>query len=483
MGSRHSFLLSTLALVLTSVRAFADGPDTPRPDPWNKGAHPPGVITPMPVPTWTKPPAPAMVSTSGVDVQPAKPTQIVTDETLALRVKQLEEDLAAVRAAQGTPSGDDWTKRIRIGGYIQPQLVWQTFNGPGSPNVDANGQLPAGIGANDTIAKSDGTTTNPDFFRIRRARLFARLSTDATTVMLEVDPIPRGGSITGSGTIARRVYVAGIARFSESTRLEIGVGEFKVPFGWEVLQLDSERPFIERSFMANSLFPSEHDVGAFAHLYAEKFTLMTAVLNGVMLGEKNFAIIPDLNRGKDFVARAHYDLGPADLGASGYVGSGSLVDGANLRFKQYGRWAANVEFALHHEFSHKLGQTKAFAEFTYAQNLDRGTLISYALPTIPADVTQDVINKRELGGFIRVEQDATQWLTLGVRYDYYTPDTSIGDDQRHTFSGVAAVHFTKQLQLMTEYDSALDRIHPLNAGPWHTKTINTLSLVLQGRLL
>jgi hypothetical protein len=134
-------------------------------------------------------------------------------------------------------------------------------------------------------------------------------------------------------------------------------------------------------------------------------------------------------------------------------------------------------------FSPRLGQTKAFAELTYGQNMDRGTLISYALPTIPTDITQDVVNKHEVGGFVRVEQDATKWLTMGVRYDYYTPDTSIGDNQRHTFSGVAAVHFVKQLQLMLEYDSALDRIHPTSAATWRTKTINTLSLVLQGRLL
>ncbi len=464
-----------LVLSLSSASAFADNTDLLPPSPWKPGQVPVTVSRPA-TPAWE-----GNVSTSGTDVAPVKPLPApATDPGLEARVKQLESQLAALQVKPDGKS-DDWTKHLRVGGYIQPQLIWQIFNTAASPNTDANG-LPGGIGPNDTIAKSDGTTTNPDFFRLRRARLFAVANpTDFATIMLEIEPLPRGGSILGSDTIARQVYAAGIARFSEMTRLEIGAGEFKVPFGWELLQLDPDRPFIERSFMAGNLFPAEHDVGAFANLYAGRLTLMSAVLNGVMLGERNFAIVPDFNRGKDLVARVNYDGGPTEIGASGYVGSGSLVDAQNLRFKQYGRWAANAELALHHEFSRALGQTKAFGEVTYAQNMDRGVNISYALPQIPSDVSQSVINKHELGFFLRAEQDATRWLTLGVRYDYYTPDTALPDNQRHTFSGVVAFHFTKNLQLMTEYDSAVDRIHPDGAAT-RTKTINSFSGVLQGRL-
>lgn len=474
MHLRRSLL--SFLVALAPATALADNTDLLPPSPW-KGNQPPSNVARPPAPAWT-----GNVSTAGSDVQPVQPPPPVNDASLELRVKDLEQQIAAVRAASAE-SGDAWYKRIRIGGYIQPQLVWQTFNSFSSPNAGASG-LPSGIGPNDTIAKADGTTTNPDFIRLRRARLSALvMPLDAMALMFEIEPLPKGGSIPGSGTVGRNVWASGIARFSKTTRLELGAGQFKVPFGWEVLQGDADRPFIERSFAEGNLFPAEFDTGAFANLYADKLTVMTSVLNGVTIGEKNFAVLPDFNRGKDVTGRVNYNFGPADIGASGYAGSGSLVDGANLRFKQYVRWAANLELALHHELTHRLGQTKAFAELTYAQNMDRGTAFSYALPSIPADVTQDVVNKHELGGFVRVEQDATRWLTLGVRYDYYTPDTSLPDNQRHTFSGVASFHFTKGLQLMTEYDSALDRIHPSTVAAPRTKTINTLSLVLQGRLL
>lgn len=405
----------------------------------------------------------------------------LADESLERRVEALEARRDELRAA-AMQAQDDWTSRIRVGGYIQPMLIWQTFNAAASPNVNADGRLPPGVGPNSTIATPAGTTTNPDYFRIRRARLFALASLDFLTVMFEIEPLLRGGPILGTGTIARNVYVTGTAHLGEATRLELGIGQFNVPFGWDVLQPNSTRPFIDEAYVTNNLFPGDFDLGAFANLFTGKLTVTTAVLNGLTLGEKNYAVLPDMNRGKDVLARASYDFGPIDAGVSGYVGSGSLVDAANLRFKQYGRWAANVELALHQELSHELGQTKAFAELTYAQNMDRGTNIPYALPSIPNDVTKDVVNKHELGGFLRVEQDATRWLTLGVRYDYYTPDISLPDDRRHTFSGVAAFHFTKALQLMAEYDSALDRIHPASGVPV-TNTIKTFSLVLQGRLL
>ena len=141
-----------------------------------------------------------------------------------------------------------WLRRFHLSGFIQPQLLIQDYNTAASPNL-INGQLPAGVTANDAIAKSNGTTTNGDYFRLRRARLKTEfMPTDGTRLVFEFDPTPAGGQIGGTGTIARQVEAQGIARWTDTLTTEFAMGIFKLPFGYEVLQSDADRPFIERSW-------------------------------------------------------------------------------------------------------------------------------------------------------------------------------------------------------------------------------------------
>jgi hypothetical protein len=112
--------------------------------------------------------------------------------------------------------------------------------------------------------------------------------------------------------------------------------------------------------------------------------------------------------------------------------------------------------------------------------MDRGVTYAFALPAFPSDLSLDVANRREIGYFARVEQDASRWLTFGVRYDAYTPDRSLSDDLRRTVSGVGVVHFTTKIQLMLEYDHAVDHVHA-PATPVLDKLFDTMSAVLQGK--
>ncbi|MGD0530551.1 MAG: hypothetical protein ABSE49_35785, partial [Polyangiaceae bacterium] len=200
-----------------------------------------------------------------------------------------------------------------------------------------------------------------------------------------------------------------------------------------------------------------------------RFTGQFAVINGNMLGEKTFSLQPDLNKGKDIVGRLNYDFGPFDVGASGYYGQGQEVSLASLAFKQYPRYAWNIEAAIHHRFL-QIGDTRVFAEFDRGQNMDRAVNYSaqIALPGLPADIVNGkVVSKDELGYWARIEQDITRWSTLAFRYDKYTPDSAQGSDSRDTFGFVGVAHFTKQLQLMLEYDYYVDNVHvPGNPIPY-----------------
>src|SRR5262249_53258512 len=162
------------------------------------------------------------LSTSGTDVTPGGPTTtapapiVVEDRDEAARreqrLKQLEERVAAdERRIRRLDERTKIWKHLRFEGFIQPQLLVQSYNSAASPNVQANGQLPEGISANDVIAKPDGSTTNGTFFRLRRTRLRTFYETDVMKFFLQIDVLPAGGIGSGIGTIVRNAEATGIA--------------------------------------------------------------------------------------------------------------------------------------------------------------------------------------------------------------------------------------------------------------------------------
>jgi len=439
---------------------------------------------PPPEPPWPTAPSPS----SGADLD-TRPTgvQAPAGGDVDARMRALEAKLALIQEKNEKRSKVlEWLEHLRIGGYIQPQLIWQSFNDAASPNVGAGGAagLPTGIGPNTTTAKADGTTTNPDFFRVRRARLKIELMpSEYAKFVFEIDPNLSGGTAAGTGTVARNIEAVGIIPWSSDVRTEIGMGIFKMPFGNELLQSDADRPFIERGWAEQNFTPGEFDTGVRAYTTAlkKKLTVQAAVVNGVTEGERNFTLVPDLNRGKDVVGRANFNIGPVDAGVSGVVGQGAVVDGAALKFKQYTRWGVNFEAAVHYKFVESLGMTKLSSELVLAKNLDRGVRYAFALPTIPANDSDSVGDHDERGFFVRFEQDFSEWFTLGLRYDMYTPDSAQKNNARDTYSAVGVVHFTKGLQLMLEFDHAIDNVHrPGASAP--SKHIETFSSVFQVRL-
>jgi hypothetical protein len=465
-------------------------------DPAAKPPVPPDV-TPPPPPPWTSPGAPATSTsgatllpeatpTAGPKVAPALASALNAQEAAALedRVRALEARLAADEATRGREM-PEWVSKFHISGFIQPQLLVQSYNTAASPNLIA-GSLPPNVSANDTTAKSNGTTTNGDFFRLRRARLKTEfMPSEGTRLVFEFDPTPAGGQIGGTGTIARQVEAQGIAAWSAVVTTEFAGGIFKLPFGYEVLQSDADRPFIERSWGEQNMTPGEYDTGARAYTTWAKdgrsFGLQLAVVNGQTEGEPGFSLDPDLNRAKDLVGRTFFDFGDwAEIGASGYYGVGETIDTTELRFKQFQRWAGNGEINLRHTFSPNVGATKIFAEATFAQNMDRGVHYAFAVPAIPSVITANVTNLKERSLWVRLEQDLSRWATLGVRWDEYTPDVSLGSNARDTFGVVGVSHFTPWLQLMLEYDHAIDHVHPTGA-PAPNKLIDMGSAVLQAR--
>ncbi|MGZ6081835.1 MAG: porin [Polyangiales bacterium] len=387
-----------------------------------------------------------------------------------------------------------WLKHLKISGFVQPQLVMQHFNDEASPN---GFPAPAGVGANQVIVNpkaADGTTTNAHFFTMRRARLKTEFwAEDWAKFVFEIDPFLGGGTTKETGTIARNVEAVGIVRWSEDALTEFGAGIFKVPFGAEILQSDADRPFIERSWQERNLFPAEFEYGARAYtsLLQKKLVIQLAYTNGQMLGEKTFVLQPDTNNAKDMIGRVNYDFGPVDVGVSGILGRGEIVELATApatggRTKSYGRSGVDLEAAFHHTFLRDLGKTKLMGELIFAKNLDRGTNYSFAKPVIPTVITDDVSGFSERGFFVRLEQDLGKYVLVAVRYDQYTPDTSLDSNARKQIGGVFMIRVGKGLELRSEYAYIMDDVHKAPAagkpdpGPANKK-IHFMSYVLQTR--
>lgn len=470
---------------------------------------PPPPPPPPPPPSWNE--STSLTGTQLVPISTGAPAAVAVPATAAVappstdlerRVEALETRLDAANSLLKDYEGElRWLRMLKISGYLQPQLLLQFYNASGSPNVTSSGTLPLRIGANDTTTmpvtalNNVESTTNGDYFRFRRARLRVEFQpVDSARFVFEIDPTPTGGPTPGSGTIARTIEAQGIAHWTSHITTEFAMGIFKIPFGYEILQNDADRPFIERSWGERNMTPGEFDTGARAYttFFDGALTFQAAVINGNMEGEKTFTILPDLNKGKDVLGRVNYDFGSFDVGASGYYGQGELVSETLLAFKQYPRGAGNLEARLHRTFFKELGETKVYLEGTVATNMDRGVYYEsgIGLPALPVQVvTQNVADLHELSVWARAEQDFTRWFTLGLRFDYYNPnDTVCGmvntcsslKSARATYAAVGAVHFTRWLQFMLEYDHSIDNVHAVTS-PAPSKLIDMVSSVLQVR--
>ncbi|WP_146648297.1 hypothetical protein [Labilithrix luteola] len=468
----------SIALALTSLtssRAFAQqapaGTSSERPWPENpaKEADPPLI----PPPGQDRLPT----STSGTELVPpdrerANTVVVGTTDTGSpdvrdARIKALEERLAEDEARLNRLDvGQRILKHLTFSGYVQPQLIIQVNNTAASSNL-INGVLPPGISANAVIANPDGTTTNNDYFRLRRTRFRTVFQTDVARFSLEVDPFPLGANNIVIGTIVRDAEATGIAHWSRDVRTEFSAGIFLLPLRLELFERSNVRPFIERSWLVQSLFPSGRDIGAHARTYAfdQKLLVDVGVVNGQRLDQPDLIRLPDLNQAKDYYGVVKYRLGKVNLTTTGYVGTGQIVDTQLLRVKNYGRWMLNYGLGAHHVFLRRLGETLVSTELTFMQNMDIGTAYPFAVPSIPTPFSDNVANLMERGFYVRVEQEITPLALVGYRFDTYTPDSSIKNNARDTHAVVAVLRFSKNLRWMNEVDVVIDNAHPEGSPP------------------
>jgi hypothetical protein len=297
---------------------------------------------------------------------------------------------------------------------------------------------------------STAAPLNEDRFFIRRARLRSTLDQRYLAGVLELDVN------TVNGLQARPMNVEATVKWpAESVPLvALTAGIFKIPFGYEVVQSDTNRLFAERSTFVRAMFPGEFDLGARLAGGWRFVRYALAVQNGEPLGESTFPA-RDPNKAKDVTGRIgilsevaeavsvqagfsalygkgfHKGTSPtkptvtwSDRNEDGRYTGGELIvsPGTSGQPSQnFSRYAVGADALVSVDYFKNAGTT-LYAEFARASNLDRGVLVADPLGPLGRDM-------REWGFYLAAVQDIGKHVKLGFRYDYYNPDMDSTDRQ------------------------------------------------------
>jgi hypothetical protein len=333
------------------------------------------------------------------------------------------------------------------------------------------------------LADSTGAPLNQDRFYVRRARV--KLLADYGRVLgaLEVDTNTVNGAQVRPMNIEASYSLVDRARGATSPAI-VTAGVFKIPFGQEVLESDTDRLFFERSTAERGLFPGEYDAGARLAGTWRAFNYSVAAMNGDPIGEKGFPL-QDPNGSKDLVGRVGIDTA---IGSSRVMAGFSALSGTGFHkgapatkdtltwrdlnedgavelneifnipghaatpSSNFDRFAVGADGRLVAPIP-GLGSLELRGEIYVATNLDRGIL--------PADPVASGHDLCELGYYAQVLQEVSKRLQIGVRYDHYDPDADTTDTQSgvlvpststfSTLAAAAALRFQNG-RLVLEYD-------------------------------
>ncbi|MEO7108914.1 MAG: hypothetical protein ABI183_00635 [Polyangiaceae bacterium] len=304
----------------------------------------------------------------------------------------------------------------------------------------------------DQLNTSTGAPLNQDRFLLRRGHLRADVDYGLVLGSLEID------ANTVNGPQVRPIDAEASFRWpakpsKNEPYLMATIGLMRTPFGFEVLEHDNDRPFLERSTVIRALFPGEFDLGLRLQGGWRFLNYALGLMNGDPIGENQFPG-RDPNQSKDLVFRAGFESSHEDRiriegGMSGVTGSGfhsgtastkdtlvwrdlnedgvvsldeiQVISGKPATPSQnFHRFAIGADLRLIARLP-VIGNLVLRGEVVRASNLDRGLE-----PADPVGAGHDL---REIGWTLGFVQDVTQYGFFGVRYDRYNPDSDANTQQ------------------------------------------------------
>ena len=358
-----------------------------------------------------------------------------------------------------------------------------------------------------------GGLVNQNRFLVRRARLKVIGEWKFAETVLEVN-----GDTTSGFNFSLQKAEGTLHYRPDPNKVSIAqmtLGLFDVPFGYEVPESARSRPFMERTTMSRAFWPGEPDLGLRLSGGLSFFRWTIAGVNGYPIGSPSYAG-QDPIAAKDAIFRFGVDSAPRkDLTIAGNVSvlegigfhpgtsatpaevtwlpaaTGGVLDAATLGgnppqaatpSQTFPHWAVGAD--LEGSYRSPIGRTKVYGELILAQNLDRGTFV--------ADPVRSGVNVRELGGYVGVVQEVTEYGLLGFRYDYYNPNADIFQSHAglsvptseviQTFSPLVGVVLPHRAKLLVQYDIIRNHLALDPEGVPTNLKENTLTLRMQAEL-
>jgi hypothetical protein len=263
----------------------------------------PAADAPAP-PAEAPPAAPLPQAIPPADMAPADGAEPVpTLSDVSAKLNGLEESYGATKAIVDTLA------KIKISGYIQARL---------------------GLHENSAAGVDQYAVTRPtiyDRFYVRRARLKVVYAGTNAEYLFQIDA-------TGAGTVLKDAEASFIDTWTPFN-FKLTGGQFKVPFGYEVLQSSGDREMPERARFIRVFFPNERDRGLRLQATRDWFRFSGAVVNGNFIqdGTANGVYAnTDPNGWKDVIGRVGGDFDWLVFGVSGSYGktmATTLGSGAN----------------------------------------------------------------------------------------------------------------------------------------------------------
>ena len=383
-------------------------------------------------------------------------TAVVTHADLMRVLEGYTEQIQAMTADL------DKLKKFKWSGYVQAR--WET-----------------GEASSDTtkVTGSPYTVTSPNLnrFYLRRARV--KLTYDTGALSQAVVYFDAGAD---RAVKLLEAYVTLLDPWTALHDHQLTIGQFNVPFGYEIERSSSTRELPERSRAENVLFSGERDRGVkLVSQWNERLQTSVALLNG---GGVNSADFPttDPTRGKDFVARARWSQGTFDVAGSWYfgrnivplTGDDVMTDKKRLGLDAQAYWTLPTlgggtlrgEWYAAHE-----------ANADSAKALIAGPTSANPVRLLKPGVNPDHLATDAAGGYLMWVQNAGDRAQAVVRWDRWDPNVDAAHDQYSRWSVGANWFWDGFTRLTLAYDAI--RTETKTGNRWTDPQDNLWTLQVQ----
>jgi len=357
--------------------------------------------TEQPAPAPEPPPVPARIlPVPAASGDPSEPATAPAPSGVDAKLAGLEKKWAATQKTL------DPFAKLKLSGYVQGRYEF---------HQDSNESLTA-----------DGAGQATSQFLVRRARLKVAYAGEMSEYVLQFDATPGG--------VGLRDAEATFVEPWTPLGLRLTVGQYKWPFGFEVIQSSQQREMPERALVIRTLFPGERDRGVRVAGKWEFLRYAAAVMNGEGTDSK-FAG-RDSSDHKDAVGRLGVDFETVVGGVSGYYGKSRVVDqkadpikeiAGTFKDRAKTRYGADLQLNLG---LLPIGATVLRGEYIMGENAGKDVAGWY--------------------GFLR--QDVAPAVALYARVDNYDPDVDAKDDPTLTAGGGVQWMPSKHVRLNATYE-------------------------------